>query len=76
MPVLSLVLQAEDVAWTLPEAELPAALPANIDRGGLFQLPPTYDYLRIKFEDDFFCVRRTLFLVSPADTITVYAAQG
>eukprot|EP00973_Karenia_brevis_P030554 4214174-Karenia_brevis.AAC.1 len=69
MPI-SLVLQAEDVSWTLPMEELPAALPANIDRRGLFQLRPTYDYLRVKFEDDFFSVRRTSFLVSPADTIT------
>eukprot|EP00973_Karenia_brevis_P014343 1953316-Karenia_brevis.AAC.1 len=74
MPV-SLVLQAEDISWTLPEAELPARLPANIDRRRLFQLRPTYDYLRVKFEDDFISVRRTSFLVIPADTITVYAAQ-
>jgi len=75
MPV-SLILQAEGVEWTLPATELPGKLPKNLDRRGLFQLRPTYDYLRAHHEDAYFSVRRTTFLAMPADTITVYAAQG
>ena len=42
MPI-TLVLQAEGAIWTLPSSELPASLPSNIDRRGMFQLRPTYD---------------------------------
>ena len=75
MPV-SLILQADGAEWTLPTTELPARLPDGIDRRGLFQLRPTYDYLRAHHENAYFSVRRTCFLATPADTITVYAAQG
>ena len=75
MPI-SLLLQAEDVDWTLPSAELLAGVPANVDRRGLFQLRPSCDYLSVRCEDAYFSVRRTSFLATPADTITVYAAQG
>ena len=75
MPI-SLLLQAEDVHWTLPSAELPAGVPSNVDRRGLFQLRPSCDYLSVRHEDAYFSVRRTSFLATPADTITVYAAQG
>ena len=75
MPV-SLLLQAEGEVWTLPKAELPRNLPAHVNKRGLFQIRPTYDYLRAKFENDYFSVRRSTFLIKPADTITVYAAQG
>ena len=47
MPV-SLVLQAEGAEWTLPTSELPSALPEDIDRRGIFQLRPTYDYLNVR----------------------------
>ena len=36
----SLVLQAEEVDWTLPDTELPADIPKSIDRRGLFSLLP------------------------------------
>jgi len=75
MPI-SLLLQAEDAQWTLRRTELPDSLAANVDRRGLFQLRPSYDYLRVLVENDYITVRRTSFLVTPADTITVYAAQG
>ena len=75
MPV-SLVLRAEKALWTLPASELPADLPTGVDRRGLFQLRPHHDYLRVGIGDEYVSVRRTSFLVSPADTITVYAAQG
>ena len=75
MPV-SLLLQADEAVWILPASELPKGLPANIDRRGLFQLRPQHDYLRVHSEGETFSVRRTGFRVTPADTITVYAAQG
>ena len=75
MPI-SLILQAVEAEWTLPRSELPEGLPDDVDRRGLFQLGPTYDYLRVKHEDTYFTVRRTSFMASPADTMTVYAAQG
>ena len=76
MPV-SLLLQAEDVAWTLPAEDLPQDLPQGVDRRGLFQLKPSCDYLRgVRVDDAYISVRRTSFLVTPADTVTVYAAQG
>ena len=75
MPV-TLLLQAEGAQWTLEKKHLPTGLPANIDRRGLFQLRPSYDYLRVQVAGEFISVRRTSFLVTPADTITVYAAQG
>ena len=43
---LSLLLQAEEAAWTLLPTELPEGLPAACDRHGLFQLRPSFDYLR------------------------------
>ena len=46
MPI-SLVLQAEGAMWTLPSEELPASLPASIDKRGLFQLRPTYDCINV-----------------------------
>jgi len=72
----SLLLQAENVVWTLSADELPGDLPKTIDRRGLFQLRPSYDYLRVAIDSNYISVRRTSFLVSPADTVTVYAAQG
>ena len=75
MPV-SLVLQAEDAHWTLPKSELPSGLPASVDRRGLFQLRVQHDYLRVVVGGEAMSVRRTAFRVMPADTITVYAAQG
>jgi len=76
MPV-SLVLQVEKADWELPHTELPSDLPKGIDRRGLFQIRPRYDYLpSVKIEDSPVPIRRTSFLVTPADTVTVYAAQG
>ena len=75
MPI-SLLLQAEKASWTLAATDLPADLPQDIDRRGLFQLRPSHDYLRVAVEDEYMSVRRTSMLVTPADTITVYAAQG
>ena len=75
MPV-SLILQVEQAQWSLPLTELPSTLPAHIDRRGLFQLRPSYDYLRMQVGTEYVSIRRTSFLVTPADTITVYAAQG
>jgi len=75
MPV-SLILQADDVQWTLPESELPACLPPDLDRRGLFQLRPSHDYISQKIGDEYVSFRRTSFRMTPADTITVYAAQG
>ena len=53
MPVC-LLLQVEGAAWTLPASELPRHLPANIDRRGLFQLRPSYDYLQAYYEKSYF----------------------
>ena len=72
---LTLVLQAENVDWILPDDELPAGLPANIERRGLFQIRPSADYLRVAIGNEHISVRRTSFLLTPADTVTVYAAQ-
>eukprot|EP00973_Karenia_brevis_P034204 4717728-Karenia_brevis.AAC.1 len=72
----SLILQAEGVAWTLPAGELPDDLPEGVDRRGLFQLRPSCDYMCVLVENDYISVPRTSFLVTPADTVTVYAAQG
>ena len=75
MPV-SLLLQVEDVEWSLPKTELPEQLPANVDRRGLFQLRPSFDHLSLQVGIEYVSIRRTTFLATPADTITVYAAQG
>jgi hypothetical protein len=75
MPV-SLLLQAEDAQWTLPRTELPAKLPPGLIRRGLFQLRPSRDYLSVASGSEYISVRRTTFRATPADTITVYAAQG
>jgi hypothetical protein len=75
MPV-SLLLRAEKADWVLPRGDLPSSLPKNIDRRGLFQLRPTYDYLSAQVGSEYVKVRRTTFKVMPADTITVYNAQG
>ncbi len=72
----SLLIRAEGALWTLPSTELPAGLPAHLDRRGLFQLRPTHDNLRVAVGDEFISVRRTSFRAMPADTITVYGAQG
>ena len=72
----SLLLQAENAFWQLPVTELPSTLPAGVDRRGLFQLRPSFDYLRVLVDDAYITVRRTTYLATPADTITVYAAQG
>ena len=72
----SLLLQAEGAQWTLPETELPQNLPVGLDRRGLFQLRPSYAYLRARHENSYISIRRTSFSVMPADTLTVYAAQG
>ena len=47
LPV-SLLLYAEGAQWVLPRTDLPSHLPKNLDRRGLFQLRPTYDYLSVK----------------------------
>ena len=60
----------------MPSSELPSSLPANIDRRGFFQLRPTYEYISAKVGEEYFKVRRTTFQATPADTMTVYAAQG
>ena len=75
MPIC-LVLRAENVPWTLPATELPLKLPVGIDRRGLFLLRPAHDYLRVPIADEYVSIRRTSFLLAPADTMTVYAAQG
>ena len=75
MPV-SLWLQAADASWTLHESHFPDDMPVTTDRKGLFQLRPTYAYLRATWEEETFSVRRTTFQVLPADTIIVYGAQG
>lgn len=75
MPV-SLVLQAEDVARTLPAAELPQSIPKQDDRYGLFQLRPTYDYLQTHVGNEWISVQGTTFVFVPADAMIVYAAQG
>ena len=72
----SLLLRAEKAEWTLPDTELPSGIPKNINRRGLFQLRPAYDYIRHRVGEEYITVRRTTFHASPADTITVYAAQG
>ena len=72
----TLILQAESVDWTLPEDELPGDLPPHIERKGLFQIRPSIDYLRVGIGNEYISVRRTSFLLTPADTITVYTAQG
>ena len=70
----SLVLQVEEAMWTLPSTELPASLPSNVDRRGLFQLRPAHEYLRVQVDGGYINVRRTAFLLMPADSMTVYAA--
>ena len=47
-----------------------------MDTRGLFQMRPTYGYLRASVENEYVTIRRTTFMATPADTITVYAAQG
>ena len=75
LPV-SLLLYAEGAQWVLPRSDLPRHLPKDLDRRGLFQLRPTYDYLSVKTDTDYMKVRRSTFKILPADTITVYTAQG
>ena len=72
----ALLLQAEGAKWTLPAAELPEGLPRDMDRKGLFLLKPSHAYLRVADGAEHLSVRRTSFHANPADTITVYAAQG
>ena len=72
----TLLLQVEGADWELPPTELPATLPKGVNKRGLFQLRPSFDYLRARHGAEYFSVRRTSFLVMPADTLTVYAAQG
>ena len=60
MPV-SLLLRAENAKWILPRSELPASLPTNLDRHGLFQIRPTSAYLSVKCEAGYVSVRRTTF---------------
>ena len=75
MPV-SLLLRAEGATWSLANDDLPKNLPASLDTRGIFQMRPTYGYLRASVENAYVTIRRTTFMVTPADTITVYAAQG
>jgi hypothetical protein len=75
MPV-SLLLQAEEAEWTLPKTELPANLPPGLPWRGLFQLRPPRSDLSVASRSEYISVRRTTFRATPADTITVYAAQG
>ena len=73
---LSLLLQVEEAEWTLPATELPHDLPTGMNKRGLFQMKPQNEYLRVAIESEYISVRRTSLFVTPADTITVYAAQG
>ena len=75
MPV-SLLLRADEAEWSLPPEDLPSGLPPGLDKRGLFQLQASSDYLRVPLSDGFLSVRRTSFAVEPADSMTVYAAQG
>ncbi|CAK0794832.1 unnamed protein product, partial [Prorocentrum cordatum] len=75
MPI-TLWLQADGAEWTLPASDLPADLPTCTDRQGLFQMRPTYGYLRATWEEENFSVRRTTCRLLPADTIIVHGAQG
>ena len=74
----TLVLQAEDAEWTLARSDLPAGLmrlPMR-ERIGLFQLRTKSVHPRVKSGEKYIAVKRTMFPILPADTITVYAAQG
>ncbi|CAK0855377.1 unnamed protein product [Prorocentrum cordatum] len=53
MPI-TLWLQADGAEWTLPASDLPADLPTCTDRQGLFQMRPTYGYLRATWEEENF----------------------
>lgn len=58
MPV-SLRLRAEGAKWILPRSELPASLPKDADRRGVFQIRPTYEYLSVHCGGEYLSVRRT-----------------
>ena len=45
-----------------------------MDRRGLFQLRPEYDYLNVRVGEEYFKVCRTTLQVMPADTKTVHTA--
>ena len=75
----TLFLQADGAKWTLTGCDLPKDLKQKTkreERLGLFQLANTTEYLRVKSGETYIHVKRTTFPVLPADTITVYAAQG
>ena len=72
----SLLLRAEEAEWKLHRDDLPRGMPKGMNLQGVFQLKPACDYLRVPVDDDYVSVRRTSFLVEPADTRTVYSAQG
>ena len=75
MPVC-LLLRVEHANWILPRSDLPTSLPKDIDRRGLFLVRPTYDYFSVRCGTEYLSIRRTTFKLMPADTITVYTAQG
>ena len=75
LPV-SLLLKVDNADWKLPNSDLPSGLPKNLERRGLFQVCPTFDYLSVKTDTDYMRVRRSTFKLLPADTITAYTAQG
>ena len=64
--------------WSLPPESQPSDLPLGTDTRGLFQISPQYEYLPgvRTSNNEIISVRRTGFYLVPADTITVYAAQG
>ena len=72
----SLLLRAKGAQWKLPPSKLPPLSP-TVDRRGLFQLEATPVYLRRQVgAKEYKSFKRTGFLVVPADTRIVYAAQG
>lgn len=75
MPVC-LWLQACDAEWVLPANYFPVDMPPSTSRVGLFQFRPTTAYLTVRWEEETFKVRRTSYLLTPADTIITYGAQG
>ena len=74
--LVCLLLRVEHANWILPRSDLPTSLPKDIDRRGLFLVRPTYDYLSVRCGTEYISIRRTTFKLMPADTITVYTAQG
>ena len=72
----SLLLRADNVDWQLYHADLPLTLPRHVNRRGLFQIRPSCGYLRVEAATGPISIRRCTFRILPADTATVYTAQG